>query len=98
MSRTLRIALTAFIVAVPLIGRTAGKNADVVVLETDLVSNAPGLIDGNGFMHSAFITDPNLVNPWGITESAASPFWIADNNAGVSTLYNVRDQVTRRSA
>jgi uncharacterized protein (TIGR03118 family) len=89
MSRTLRIALTAFLVAVPLIGRTAGKNADVVVLETDLVSNAPGLIDGNGFMHSAFTTDPNLVNPWGITEGPTTPFWIADNNAGVSTLYSV---------
>jgi uncharacterized protein (TIGR03118 family) len=89
MSRTLKIALTAFLVAVPLIGRTAGKNADVVVLETDLVTNGPGLIDGNGIMHSAFITDPNLVNPWGITESPASPFWIADNNAGASTLYNV---------
>jgi uncharacterized protein (TIGR03118 family) len=89
MSRTLKIALTAFLVAVPLTGRTTGKNADVVVLETDLVTNAPGLIDGNGIMHSAFITDPNLVNPWGITESAASPFWIADNNAGASTLYDV---------
>ena len=33
--------------------------------------------------------DPNLVNPWGISESGGSPFWISDNNAGVSTLYNV---------
>jgi uncharacterized protein (TIGR03118 family) len=33
-------------------------------------------------------TDPNLVNPWGIAFSATSPLWIADNGAGLSTLYN----------
>ena len=33
-------------------------------------------------------TDPNLVNPWGISSSAASPFWVANNGTGVSTLYN----------
>src|SRR4029077_1762983 len=29
-----------------------------------------------------------LVNPWGIAFSASSPFWVSDNHAGVSTLYN----------
>jgi uncharacterized protein (TIGR03118 family) len=33
-------------------------------------------------------TDPNLVNPWGISSSPTSPFWISDNRTGVSTLYN----------
>jgi uncharacterized protein (TIGR03118 family) len=32
--------------------------------------------------------DPNLINPWGIASGPTSPFWISDNNAGVSTLYN----------
>ena len=32
--------------------------------------------------------DPNLVNPWGLTTSSTSPFWVSDNNAGVATLYN----------
>jgi uncharacterized protein (TIGR03118 family) len=32
--------------------------------------------------------DPNLINPWGIVASGGSPFWVSDNNAGVSTLYN----------
>src|SRR5689334_12205850 len=31
--------------------------------------------------------DPLLVNPWGLTASATSPFWVSDNGAGVSTLY-----------
>jgi uncharacterized protein (TIGR03118 family) len=49
------------------------------VLQTNLVSDLPGV---------AQLQDPNLVNPWGISESSGSPFWISDNNAGVSTLYN----------
>src|SRR5437763_17183814 len=49
------------------------------VLQTNLVSDLPGV---------ALNLDPNLVNPWGISESSGSPFWISDNNAGVSTLYN----------
>ncbi len=32
--------------------------------------------------------DPNLINPWGIAYGPTGPFWISDNNAGVSTLYN----------
>ncbi len=50
------------------------------VLQTNLVSDLPGV---------AAVTDANLVNPWGISESGTSPFWISDNNAGLSTLYNV---------
>jgi uncharacterized protein (TIGR03118 family) len=50
------------------------------VLQTNLVSDLPGV---------AAVTDPNLVNPWGIAEGNGSPFWISDNNAGVSTLYSV---------
>ena len=49
------------------------------VLQTNLVSDLPGVAQN---------LDPQLVNPWGISESSGSPFWIADNNAGVSTLYN----------
>ncbi|MBV9510384.1 MAG: TIGR03118 family protein [Caulobacteraceae bacterium] len=33
-------------------------------------------------------TDPNLINPWGVAYSPGGPFWVSDNNSGVSTLYN----------
>jgi len=49
------------------------------VLQTNLVSDLPGV---------AKVLDPNLANPWGIAESPTSPFWISDNNSGLSTLYN----------
>jgi uncharacterized protein (TIGR03118 family) len=32
-------------------------------------------------------TDPNLVNPWGISFGPNTPFWVADNGKGASTLY-----------
>src|SRR6266851_706601 len=50
-----------------------------VFVQTNLVSDIPGL---------AVTTDPSLVNPWGLAFSATSPFWIADNGTGLSTLYN----------
>jgi uncharacterized protein (TIGR03118 family) len=52
-------------------------------LQTNLVSDIAGL---------ALNRDPNLVNPWGLTASATGPFWVSDNNAGVSTLYNGQGQ------
>ena len=33
-------------------------------------------------------TDPDLVNPWGVSFSATSPFWVSDNGTGKATLYN----------
>jgi uncharacterized protein (TIGR03118 family) len=50
------------------------------VLQTNLVSDLPGV---------AAVTDPNLVNPWGISQGPGGPFWISDNNAGLATLYDV---------
>src|SRR5437773_10059294 len=43
-----------------------------------LVSNVAG---------AAPTTDPNLVNAWGLTASATSPWWVADNGTNVSTIY-----------
>jgi uncharacterized protein (TIGR03118 family) len=47
--------------------------------QTNLVSDIPGL---------AKTTDPDLVNPWGVSFSSASPFWVSDNGTGLATLYN----------
>jgi len=56
-----------------------GLVTGVTYLQSNLVSDIPGM---------AAVTDTNLVNPWGISFSATSPFWIADNGTGLSTLYN----------
>jgi uncharacterized protein (TIGR03118 family) len=36
----------------------------------------------------ADLPDSSLVNAWGLTASATSPWWVADNGTGLSTLYN----------
>src|SRR3984957_14318060 len=46
--------------------------------QVNLVANTSGI---------APITDPNLVNPWGISRTSGSPWWISDNGTGLSTLY-----------
>jgi uncharacterized protein (TIGR03118 family) len=36
----------------------------------------------------ARITDPNLVNPWGLSAGPTTPLWVADNGTDKSTLYS----------
>jgi hypothetical protein len=59
-------------------------------VRTDRVVTKSPLIDKNGISHTGQVQDPNLLNPWSVTEiPTGSPFWVSDNNAGVATLYNV---------
>ncbi len=51
-------------------------------IQTNLVSD--GGVQGANPAH----IDANLRNPWGLTRSAGSPWWVSDNNGGVSTLYD----------
>jgi uncharacterized protein (TIGR03118 family) len=51
------------------------------------------LVTDNQALVRAAVTDPNLVNPWGISFSSTSPFWISDNNSGFSTLYKGNGQI-----
>jgi uncharacterized protein (TIGR03118 family) len=70
----LALAIAALFATVPL--QAAEGNSYTV---TPLVSDQPGV---------APVTDPNLVNAWGLAASATSPWWVADNETSVSTLYN----------
>src|SRR5258708_2899366 len=47
--------------------------------QTNLVSNESGV---------APVTDPQLINSWGISRGSGSPWWVSDNATGFSTLYN----------
>jgi uncharacterized protein (TIGR03118 family) len=47
------------------------------------------LVTDNQAVNAAQITDPNLVNAWGISHSGTSPFWVSDNGPGLATLYSV---------
>jgi uncharacterized protein (TIGR03118 family) len=37
---------------------------------------------------SAPWVDGQLVNPWGLSRGAGGPWWVSDNGAGLSTVYN----------
>src|SRR5215472_10200415 len=47
---------------------------------TNLVSNQVDV--------HASSTDPLLVNAWGLTRGATSPWWVSDNLSGWATIYN----------
>src|SRR5437660_12452268 len=47
--------------------------------QTNLVSNVPGM---------AANFDANLRNPWGVSHSATSPFWVSNQVSNNATLYN----------
>jgi len=49
---------------------------------TDLTANSASVSD------KAANIDGNLLNAWGLSRATISPWWISDNGAGVSTLYD----------
>lgn len=36
----------------------------------------------------ALVTDPNLINPWGVVFATGAPVWVANNHSETSTLYD----------
>src|SRR5690348_1256599 len=57
-------------------GSTGGSGPGYT--QTNLVSNVIG---------KAPVADGHLVNAWGIAHSGSSPWWVANNHTGTSTLY-----------
>jgi uncharacterized protein (TIGR03118 family) len=68
--------LACLFLLLPLAMSAAGANAYV---RRDLVSDTAG---------AAAVTDPNLLNPWGVAFSATGPFWVSDTANGTATVYN----------
>ena len=44
--------------------------------------------DKDGVVATTTTIDANLSNPWGVAIAPGLPFWIADNNSNLSTLYS----------
>jgi uncharacterized protein (TIGR03118 family) len=51
-------------------------------VDTALVSNNVGIVA------TTTTIDANLSNPWGVAIRPGHPFWIADNNSNLATLYS----------
>src|SRR4029453_13652922 len=85
MRKRIAVAATSGVIALPagLLPSTHSTSARAAAVsnsyhQTNLVSDQPGV---------ALIQDPDLVNPWGISLSATSPFWVANTGRGPTPLH-----------
>jgi uncharacterized protein (TIGR03118 family) len=62
------------------IGRHLHHKTMMTFTENKLVGSDPSV--------GAAQTDPNLINPWGVSESPTSPFWISENGSGLASIYS----------
>lgn len=85
--------LERYLATVAIIGLCATSVATVkaddrnVFVQTNLVSGTappPNTVPAPPAQH----TDNQLLNAWGVAFFPNGPFWIADNNAGLATLYD----------
>ena len=58
---------------------SSANSGEGFYVQTNLVSDLPNI---------AKYQDKNLVNSWGLVHGPTSPWWVADNGTGVSTVYN----------
>jgi uncharacterized protein (TIGR03118 family) len=81
-SKVASAVLAMTVTFLPAAAQTTGAN---VYVQTNLVGNVKGL---------APVVDPNLVDPWGISLSTSSPFWVSNHLSATSTLYNGAGTIT----
>jgi uncharacterized protein (TIGR03118 family) len=55
---------------------------------TTAFTDTPLVVDKAEVVATASTIDANLQNPWGIAVATGLPFWIADNNSNLTTLYS----------
>ncbi len=70
---------TLLLLLVPVAAYAQANTAHGFYQQTNLVSDLPNI---------AKFQDPNLLNPWGLSHGPTTPWWVSDNGAGVSTLYD----------
>ena len=72
------LGLVAAVVALAPVAPAAASHPANAYHQTNLVSDLPGL---------AQLTDPDLVNPWGLAAGPTTPAWVADNGTDKATIY-----------
>jgi uncharacterized protein (TIGR03118 family) len=74
----LTLGLAAAVFPLALAAPVAASQPGNAYRQTNLVSDLPGL---------AQLTDPDLVNPWGLAAGPTSPAWVANNGTNTATIY-----------
>src|SRR5512132_2029878 len=78
LSGVVALGLAAALVGLAPVAQAGPSHPRNAYHQTNLVSDLPGL---------AQLTDPDLVNPWGLAAGPATPIWVADNGTGKATIY-----------
>ncbi|MER7251004.1 TIGR03118 family protein [Kribbella sp. NPDC000426] len=76
----------------PVTASAHGSHHALAVQQVNLVSDQAG---------KAVLTDPDLVNPWGLSLGATTPLWVSNQGTSTSTLYSAApgsDAVTKSPA
>jgi len=83
MNKSARFKRSSLMITVIAVGTLyAGAwRAEADFIQTNLVSDLAGL--------NAAITEPELVNPWGISHTATSPIWTSNQGTSTATLFGV---------
>ena len=77
------------LVGVSLLTTMAAPASATSITLTNLVSDIPGL---------AQITDPALKNPWGLSFSGTSPFWVSNQVTNTADLFTVHGTTVTQNA
>lgn len=80
------VVTSAAMLAAAMAGTASASPHTTRFQEIIQVSDQPGV---------APLTDPDLVNAWGLAASATSPLWVADNGSDKSTLYSGATSLTK---
>jgi uncharacterized protein (TIGR03118 family) len=72
-------------------GSSIGSNGGSSMLTqapTTTLSDTPLVTSNTGLVATVTTIDANLSNPWGLVTAPGLPFWVADNNSNLATLYS----------
>jgi uncharacterized protein (TIGR03118 family) len=69
-------------------GSSSGGTSQPVMQASSGFADTALVSDKVGVVATTATIDANLSNPWGVAIAPGLPFWIADNNSNLSTLYS----------
>jgi uncharacterized protein (TIGR03118 family) len=93
---------TLGVICVVAVAACGGGGGSGVSSSTSTTSDPPAtasfadtalVADNSTVVATVTTIDANLQNPWGIAVAPGLPFWIADNNSNLSTLYSGTGQI-----
>jgi len=73
---------TAFALSLPFSTQAHSQQ----VIQTNLTTDSNAYLTSHGWAAAAF-EDSNLINPWGMSYGATSPFWVSNQGMNNTTLY-----------